>query len=48
VRRKEAITHEIYLNDSTDLMTDGGKFLKSIEDILNDIQLLSSKVTNYN
>jgi hypothetical protein len=48
VNRKDAVTHEIYLNDQVDLQTDGMKFLKTIEDILNDTQILSSKVTNYN
>lgn len=48
MNRKDVVTHEIYLNDQVDLQTDGVKFLKTIEDILSDIQVLSSKVTNYN
>jgi hypothetical protein len=48
VNRKDTVTHEIYLNDQVDLQTDGMKFLKTIEEILSDIQILSSKVTNYN
>lgn len=48
MNRKDFVTHEIYLNDQVDLQTDGVKYLKTIEDILSDIQVLSSKVTNYN
>ena len=48
MNRKDTVTHEIYLNDQVDLQIDGVKFLKTIEDILSDIQILSSKVTNYN
>jgi hypothetical protein len=41
VRRKQAVTEEIYFNDSIDLFVDGRKYLLILSDILSDIQKLS-------
>jgi hypothetical protein len=48
VQRKEAIVEEIYFNDNIDLFVDGRKYLILIQDILNDIQKLSQKLTIVN
>ena len=48
MKRKEAIVTEIYTNDTVDLFIDGRKYLAIIQDILNEIQRLSQKLTIIN
>ncbi|TNV84049.1 hypothetical protein FGO68_gene4967 [Halteria grandinella] len=48
VRSKDHILNEIYFNDGIDLFSDGRKYLAMIQEILNDIQKLSQKLTIIN
>jgi hypothetical protein len=48
VKRKEYIVQDIYFNDNIDLFVDGRKYLTLIQEILNDIQKLSQKLTIIN
>ena len=38
----------IYLNDKTDLYQSGSKYLRTLSDILSDIQVLSQRLTVVN
>lgn len=42
------IMSEIYFNEKIDLFTDGRKYIALIQEILNDIQKLSQKLTIIN
>lgn len=48
MKRKEAITSEIYFNERIDLLADGRKHLSEIQDLLEDIKKLSQKLTIIN